>query len=73
MTNFRLSMERMFLICYGIQPSEREARVVGNSDFFIIDNENYFVRGIIALPIIEHEQTFNWGYGSLSARKALNE
>ena len=48
-------------LVYEIPPSERKARVVGNSDFFVIDEENYFVRGVIEIPILGHEQTFNWG------------
>jgi hypothetical protein len=44
-----------------IPPPEYEARVVGNSDFFVIDNQYYFAHGIIEIPILESEQSFNWG------------
>ena len=46
---------------YDIPPSEHESRILGNSDFFVIDNQYYFARGVIEIPILEHEQTFNWG------------
>jgi len=38
-----------------------------NSDFCIIGGKNYFVRGVIQLPIIGTAETFCWGvWGSLS-------
>ncbi len=38
-----------------------------NEDFCAIDNENFFVRGLIQLPIIGTSQHFCWGvWGSLS-------
>ena len=48
-------------MAYDIPASERESRVVGNSDFFVIDNQYYFARGIIEIPILGDERTFNWG------------
>ena len=48
-------------LVYEIHPSERKARVVGNSDFFVIDDKDYFARGIIEIPILEDKRTFNWG------------
>jgi hypothetical protein len=38
-----------------------------NDDFCSIDHRDFFVRGLIKLPIIGTDQTFNWGvWGSLS-------
>jgi hypothetical protein len=38
-----------------------------NEDFCAIEDRNFFVRGLIRLPIIGTDQTFNWGvWGSLS-------
>ena len=48
-------------MAYDIPPSEYESRVVGNSDFFVIDNQYYFARGIIEIPILGDDRTFNWG------------
>jgi hypothetical protein len=48
-------------MAYDIPPSEYESRVVGNCDFFVIDNQYYFARGIIEIPILGDDLTFNWG------------
>jgi hypothetical protein len=38
-----------------------------NEDFCSIDDREFFVRGLIKLPILGTDQTFNWGvWGSLS-------
>jgi len=38
-----------------------------NEDFCSIDDRDFFVRGLIKLPILGTEETFNWGvWGSLS-------
>ena len=42
-----------------------------NEDFCSIDDRDFFVRGLIKLPILGTDETFNWGvWGSLS-RKTL--
>lgn len=48
-------------MAYEIPPAERDSRVLGNSDFFVIDNQYYFARGIIEIPIHGDVRTFNWG------------
>lgn len=54
---------------YEIPASERDARIVGNSEFVVVDNRYYFVRGIIEIPILDQEQSFSWGvWVSVSAK-----
>lgn len=51
-----------------ISDDERENRVELNDDFCIMDNEFFFVRGVIEIPITDTEDSFAWGvWVSLSA------
>lgn len=54
-------------LVYSIPETERAARVERNDDFCVIDNQYFFVRGIIKLPICGTDETFCWGvWASLS-------
>jgi hypothetical protein len=44
-----------------LKESEREERAVLGSDQCIIDEEKYFLRGLIELPIIGFTDVFLWG------------
>jgi hypothetical protein len=47
--------------------SESYAKTFLDNDYCAINNEDFFVRGLIELPIIGTAQTFRWGvWGSLS-------
>jgi hypothetical protein len=54
---------------YDIDPSQRHQRAVCSSDQCIIDDQFFFVRGNIELPIIKSDQVFSWSvWVSLSER-----
>ena len=44
-----------------IAESERPKRGFLNSDFCTIDERDFFVRGVLAIPIIGTEESFMWG------------
>jgi hypothetical protein len=49
------------LTCYTIPDGEREQRSVLNSDYCVIENQDYFVRGCLEIPIIGHDEPFILG------------
>lgn len=52
-----------------IDEDERRKRVITNADFCAIDERDYFVRGVIEIPIIGHTEKLEWGvWVSLSKR-----
>lgn len=52
-----------------INKNERRDRVVANADFCTIDERDYFVRGVIEIPIIDYDKKLEWGvWVSLSKR-----
>ena len=55
-----------------IPPEERGARVNTNDDFCVIDNQYYFVRGNIEIPILDSGQTFGWGVWVSLSEKNFN-
>lgn len=46
---------------YTVPEAERERRCTLTSDFCSIDNEDYFIRGCLEIPILEHREIFAWG------------
>lgn len=51
----------------GVKPNDTRPRNFLNSDYCVIDDRDFFVRGFIPLPIIGTLQQFCWGvWGSLS-------
>lgn len=46
---------------FAIPPDERERRVHITSDLCSIDDERYFIRGYLPLPVHDNEQEFGWG------------
>lgn len=44
-----------------LSPQDQEKRAVISTDQCIIDNEQYFIRGLIEIPIIGFEEVFLWG------------
>jgi hypothetical protein len=55
---------------FGVPEVERGARIKGTSDVCAIDNEDFFVRGVILLPIVESEDHF--GIGAWVSQKREN-
>lgn len=43
-----------------VPPEETEDRVAENEDQCIVDDEHYFVRGHIELPLLDSKDTFIW-------------
>jgi hypothetical protein len=50
---------------------ERLARGRLGSDLCVIDREQFFVRGCLEVPIIDHDTTFVWGVWVSVARSSL--
>jgi hypothetical protein len=46
---------------FGVPEEERDARVKLTGDTCIIDNEEFFIRGLIEIPIHDYERTFGFG------------
>lgn len=52
---------------------EREMRAVISSDQCIIDEERFFIRGLIEIPIIETDDVFLWGVWASLTEKNFDE
>ena len=52
-----------------IAPEERERRALLSSDQCIIDEEHYFVRGSLEIPVIDGSESFLWGVWVSLSRK----
>ncbi len=50
---------------------ERTKRASLTSDFCIIDNEHYFIRGVLEVPIRGLEQSFRWGAWVSASEKSF--
>jgi hypothetical protein len=48
------------LYYYSVPAEEREARVEMSADWCIVDEEHFFIRGRIEIPIIDYPETFVW-------------
>lgn len=48
------------LYYYSVPAEEREARVEMSADWCIVDEEYFFIRGRIEIPIIDYSETFVW-------------
>lgn len=46
--------------CYDVPSEEQEHRIKMNEDFCIIDDEYFFIRGCIEIPVIDGEGPFIW-------------
>ncbi len=42
-------------------PKDKESAKTLTSDTFILNNESFFVRGVLELPIIDSDKVFNYG------------
>ena len=52
---------------YDVPEAQRETRTKHNSDFCIVDDEHYFIRVVLLVPIIGRDDNFGWGvWSSLS-------
>jgi hypothetical protein len=55
---------------FGIPEAERSTRVKGSEDLCSIDEEDFFVRGVIVVPV--SEQDAGWGIGAWVSLKQEN-
>ena len=46
---------------WGVPEEERAARVEVTEDTCVIDDEHFFIRGVIEIPIHDHPETFGFG------------
>jgi hypothetical protein len=46
---------------FGIPEKERKRRVKLTADTCVIDNQDYFIRGVVEIPIREQEEPFGFG------------
>lgn len=46
---------------FGIPEDEREARIVGNSDTCAVDDEHFFIRGVLLIPVHGQDEQFGLG------------
>ena len=52
-----------------VPEDERAARVFLNSDFCVVDNEHFFIRCVLLLPVRGLDETFGWGVWSTLSEK----
>jgi len=45
---------------FSLAPEERDERCLMNDELCVIDDEHYFVRGCIEIPVIDSEDMFIW-------------
>lgn len=55
---------------WDVAEGERDSRVELTSDTCIIDRENFFIRGVIEIPVHEHPESF--GFGAWVSQKREN-
>ena len=54
---------------WSIPDGERHQRCELDSDLCIVDNEHFFIRGVLVVPIVGADQPFGWGvWTTLSER-----
>lgn len=46
---------------FKVPPDERSERIRINEDLCIIDNTEFYIRGVLALPVPELNDSFRWG------------
>ncbi|MBZ5505324.1 MAG: DUF2199 domain-containing protein [Acidobacteriia bacterium] len=56
-----------------IDEKEREQRALIGSDQCIVDNEMYFIRGLVEVPIIGFQEFFLWGLWASIWKEAYGE
>ena len=57
---------------FEIPSDDREKRIRVNEDFCVVDNEFFFIRGCIEIPILETDDFFVWGVWCSLSEKSFN-
>ena len=56
---------------FEVPPAERDERIQVDDDLCIVDDEFFFIRGCIEIPIIEEDNYFVWGVWCSLSRKSF--
>jgi hypothetical protein len=56
---------------YSIPPAARQARAELSSDQCIIDGREFFVRGLLEIPVVDGPQAFTWGVWTSLSEKSF--
>jgi hypothetical protein len=59
------------LLWYVLPEAERESRARLNTDFCAVDDQHFFVRGCIEVPIIGRDEKFVWGVWVSQSRESF--
>ena len=57
---------------FGIPENEREARIVGNSDNCAVDDEHFFIRGVLLIPVHGQDEQFGLGLWISQSRESFD-
>jgi hypothetical protein len=54
---------------FRIPEAQRARRIKINADLCVIDDQRYFIRGLLPVPVLGTDQRFGWGMWAQVARK----
>lgn len=57
---------------FEVPADEREKRVYVTPDVCVVDNEFFFVRGCLEIPVLDTDETFIWGAWCSLSEKSFN-
>jgi len=57
----------------GLSEADRGSRALISSDQCIIDEQWFFIRGCLEIPILEHDDVFLWGLWASVTEEVFNE
>ena len=55
---------------FSVPESERGERIIGNSDVCAIDSENFFIRGVLLIPVLDRNDLFGIGVWVSQSKKS---
>jgi hypothetical protein len=59
------------LLWYVLPEAERDRRARLDTDFCVVDDRHFFVRGCIEIPIVDQEEKFVWGVWVSQSRESF--
>lgn len=57
---------------FEVPSEERDERINFNDDLCVVDDEHFFIRGVIEIPIIDEDTYFGWGVWCSLSEKSFN-
>lgn len=57
---------------FTVPPEERDDRIQVNDDLCVVDNEFFFIRGCLEIPIVGEDEVFIWGVWCSLSEKSFN-